>query len=107
MGNDRGKRKEATCAPEGGRPPHALATRSQGIHSRCSSSPRHRMDCFARGRAIGSSGFHPHTAWPGHMVHQCGRCESTGSRTGLTHCTPRRHIGADEATRLASSVQAG
>lgn len=30
---------------------YALATRSQGIHSLCSSSLSRRLDCYARGRA--------------------------------------------------------
>jgi hypothetical protein len=91
------KKNEATHAPGGGGPPRALATRSQGIHSRCSPPCRHRMDCSARGRAHRSSGFHPQAVWPDRKVRQCGRCESIGSRTDFSHCTPRRHIGVDGA----------
>ena len=36
-------KKKATHAPEGGGPPHALATRSQGIYSLCSSPRCHHM----------------------------------------------------------------
>jgi hypothetical protein len=92
-----GQKNEAAHAPGGDGPPRALATRSQGIHSRCSPSCRHRLDCSARGRAHRSSGFHPQAAWPDRKVRQCGRCESVGSRTDFSHCTPRRHIGVDEA----------
>ncbi len=46
---------------------------------------------------VRSSGFHPQAAWPGRKVRRCGRCESVESRIDLPHCTPRRHIGADEA----------
>jgi hypothetical protein len=92
----RGEKKRAAHSPEGGGPPNTLATRSQGIASHCSSSRRRRLDCFARGRAAKSSGFHPQAAWPRCEVRQCERCESAGSRIGLSHCTPRRYIGVDE-----------
>ncbi len=36
-------KKRATRTPEGGGPPNALVTRSQGIYSLCSSSRRHHM----------------------------------------------------------------
>ena len=50
----------------------------------------------AAGRLTGAPASIPNAAWPGRKVRRRGRCESTGSRTGFSHCTPRRHIGVDE-----------
>jgi len=103
-GQGRNEEKGAARSPEGGGPPHALATRSQGIHSLCSSSLRRRLGCFARGRAVGSSGFHPQAAWPRREVHQCGRCDSAGSRRLLAlhaEAPDRRGRG----TRLTSPAR--
>ena len=82
-----------------------LVTRRQGIHSTCSSPYRPRSACSGRGLACTGSGFHPHAARPYHAVHQHERCESAGSRTDPSHCTPRRYVGVEKARDWPSPVR--
>src|SRR5258708_5024889 len=81
--------------------PHTSATPSRG-HS----GPR-RLTVASRGRAYGSSGFHPQAAWPGHKVHQC-ECygsDRVADRPSALHAEAlvRRGWG----TRLAPPVRTG
>lgn len=72
-----------------------------------SSSCRRRLTVASLGRAIRSSGFHPHTAWPGRTVHRCECCGSdrVADRPSALHAEAplRRGWG----TRLAPTIRAG
>jgi hypothetical protein len=85
----------------------APVTRSQGIDSRCSSSRRRRWtdpSAVGRTRAPASIPMSPGRAtW----FASASAASRIGSRTDPSHGTPRRHVGVDEATRLASPVRDG
>ncbi len=58
-------------------------------------------DASAVGR-LGAPASIPNRSGHDLVVRSCGRCRSIESLTDSLHCTPRRHVGVGETTRLAS-----
>jgi len=83
----------------------ALVTRSQGIDSRCSSSLCHRRTDASTVRRSGAPASIPKRSGRTARFTGASAASRIGSRTDPSHCTPRRYIGVDEATRLASPVR--